>query len=563
MTAPPRPRAALVALAAACSLFAAGAPGVLAQAPRPGTGASPLPVGDVRPVDTAGLASGLLWAETITPDELREHAFVLASDSLQGRETGELGQRRAARYLGAQMAAMGLPRIGADYTYEQPIAFESSRWDTTGIRVDGREFRWLRTVYALPNEVSGLEGTFDDALFLGYGIDADGYSDYRAAGDLEGRVGVVLSGEPFGKTGVSRVTGTADTSAWSDEGAALKIAAAERAGLAALLIVSPTLKADALANMPRIVERGLRAVPPGRRAGGGEPEARSNTVYVDPAVLEALAGRARKRVVRARKRIARGGESRPVELAGLLEITLRPERSRLEGSNVLGYVRGSDESVADQLVVVSAHYDHLGTRGGAVFNGADDNASGTSTVLEMAEAMAAAQRAGEGPRRSVLFLLVSGEEKGLLGSQYYAEHPVFPLEQTVADVNIDMIGRYDEAHADSSAYIYVIGAGRISPDLDAVTRAMNEAYSRYELDYTFDAPDDPNRFYYRSDHYNFARVGIPSVFFFSGVHEDYHRPTDTPDKLDYDKMATVGRHAFLIAWNLANREGALNRVAGE
>jgi len=280
-------------------------------------------------------------------------------------------------------------------------------------------------------------------------------------------------------------------------------------------------------------------------------------------VLSALVGNRRRAVVRARKRMAKRGRSQAVTLPAELRTELQPLNYSLTGSNVLGYIRGRDAELADELIVVSAHYDHLGQRGERVFNGADDNASGTSTVLEIAEAFAAAQRAGMGPRRSVLALLVSGEEKGLLGSEFYAAHPVFPLEQTIADINIDMIGRYDEAHADSSAYIYVIGAGRISPDLDSVTRAMNAAYSKYELDYTFDAEDDPNRFYYRSDHYNFAKNGVPSVFFFSGVHEDYHRPTDTPDKLDYEKMSIVGRHAFLIAWNLANREAALNRKVGE
>ncbi len=268
-----------------------------------------------------------------------------------------------------------------------------------------------------------------------------------------------------------------------------------------------------------------------------------------------MIGGKRRKVVKARKRLVKDGVLKPVELPGRLDLTLEIDHRRLDGSNVLAYVRGADPALADELVVVSAHYDHLGMRGGTMFPGADDNASGSSTVLEIAEAFSEAVRAGQGPKRSVLMLWVSGEEKGLLGSQYYAEHPVFPLETTVADINIDMIGRYDEAHADSIAYIYVIGAGRISSDLDAVTRGMNRFSDNFELDYTFDAEDDPNRFYFRSDHYNFAKNGIPSVFFFSGVHDDYHRPGDTPDKLDYDKMDTVGRHAFMIAWNLANRPG--------
>ena len=512
-----------------------------------------------RALDTFGLHSGLLWAETITADELREHAFVLASDSLQGRETGTAGQRLAAQYLALQMDMLGLPKVGADYSYEQPIAFEKSSWDRIRLSVDGDEFRHLRDYYAFPAQNGVFDTVTTDVVFLGYGIDeAGGYSDYRDAGDVRGKVAVVLSGEPFGKTGRSAVTGTADTSAWSRE-LSLKRAAATAAGLDLLLVVEPNIQRAIAQNRARIIDNSLKLSEPGTKTVARG----TGVVHVSPKVFDALAGKRRKAVIKARKRMAKKGRSAPVALDSELDIDLQPLHYTLDGSNVLGYIRGSDPALADEVVVVSAHYDHLGARGERVFNGADDNASGTSTVLEIAEALAAAQRAGQGPRRSVLCLLVSGEEKGLLGSEYYAANPVFPLENTVADINIDMIGRYDEAHADSSAYIYVIGAGRISPDLDSVTRAMNDAYARYELDYTYDAADDPNRFYYRSDHYNFAKNGVPSVFFFSGVHADYHRPTDTPDKLDYDKMAIVGRHAFLIAWNLANRPEGLNRKEEE
>ena len=549
-----------LAAALAC-LLAASLP-VLAQAQ-----AGPRAI---RPVDTAYLAQARRWAATITADELRALAFDLAADVMEGRETGTDGQVRAARYIAARFAELGLPRVGADYSYSQPIAFERASWDRVRLAVEGEQLRHLRDFYGLPAEASAVTATTDRPLFLGYGIDAPAYSDYRGAGDVRGRVGVVLAGEPYGKTGLSRVTGAADTSAWSRD-AALKRAAAERAGLAALLIVEPDIQAAIASNRSRVIENELRIVPAGRTAQ--TPRAGSvPTLHVSPRLLRELSDdddrgllariftrSTRKRVVRARERMAAEGVSEPVDLRGDLALDLQPNRFALRGENVLGYFRGTDPALADELIVVSAHYDHLGKRGEAVYNGADDNASGTSTVLEIAEALAEATRAGEGPRRSVLVLLVSGEEKGLLGSAYYAANPVFPLEQTIANVNIDMIGRYDEAHADSAAYIYVIGAGRISPDLDSVTRAVGAAYTGLDLDYTFDAEDDPNRFYYRSDHYNFARNGVPAVFFFSGVHEDYHRPTDTPDKLDYAKMELVGRHAFAVLWNLANRDAPLNR----
>ena len=508
-----------------------------------------------RPVDTLGLASGIQWAETITPQELKSHAYILASDSLQGRETGTPGQRMAAQYLEAEMQKLGLPRVGDNYSYAQQIAFEKSSWSRISVSVSGEEFRHLRDFYGYPALANETNRVINDVIFLGYGIDSENYSDYKNAGDLSGKVAVVLAGEPFNKKGISSVTGKADTSAWSTS-LSLKQAAAERAGLSVLLVVESEIQREITKHRARIIDSSLKLADPKAMAADGN--SKTSVLHISPKIFSALAGNKRKEVIKARKKMAKG---RPgiVTLEEELSLDLEPSKFKLSGENVLGYIRGTDPQLADELVVISAHYDHLGSRGDVVFNGADDNASGTSTVLEIAEALVEAARSGQGTKRSVLILLVSGEEKGLLGSEYYAANPVFPIDKTIADINIDMIGRYDEAHADSSAYIYVIGAGRISPDLDSVTNAMNNAYSKYELDYTFDAEDDPNRFYYRSDHYNFAKNGVPSVFFFSGVHEDYHRPSDTPDKLDYEKMAVVGRHAFLIAWNLANRPGPLNR----
>jgi Zn-dependent M28 family amino/carboxypeptidase len=149
---------------------------------------------------------------------------------------------------------------------------------------------------------------------------------------------------------------------------------------------------------------------------------------------------------------------------------------------------------------------------------------------------------------------VSGEEKGLLGSQYYVENPIFPLENTVADLNIDMIGRVDEQHEGNENYVYLIGADRISQDLHDIGERINKSYCGLELDYTFNAEDDPNRFYYRSDHYNFAKNGVPSVFYFSGVHEDYHQPGDTVDKIMFEKLERITKLIFHTAWDLANRE---------
>jgi Zn-dependent M28 family amino/carboxypeptidase len=219
--------------------------------------------------------------------------------------------------------------------------------------------------------------------------------------------------------------------------------------------------------------------------------------------------------------------------------------------NVLGYLEGSDKK--DEVLVLSAHYDHIGVIGGEVHNGADDDGSGTVTVLEMAQAFIKAKAEGHGPRRSILFLCVTGEEKGLLGSEYYTDHPIFPLEQTVADLNIDMVGRTDKDHEGKGDYVYVIGSDKLSSELHEIVLNSNEKYTKMDLDFRFNDPEDPNRFYYRSDHYNFAKHKVPVAFFFNGVHDDYHGPGDEVEKIEFPKMEKRARLVFHAAWELANR----------
>jgi Zn-dependent M28 family amino/carboxypeptidase len=226
-------------------------------------------------------------------------------------------------------------------------------------------------------------------------------------------------------------------------------------------------------------------------------------------------------------------------------------KKKIKGENVLGYIEGDD--LKDELIIVTAHYDHLGKHDSLVFNGADDDGSGTVAALEIAEAFMLAKKAGHGPRRSVLIMPVSGEEKGLLGSKYYAENPVYPLEKTVANLNIDMIGRLDDWH-DTANYVYLIGADRLSQELHDISEEVNKKYIGLNLDYTFNEEDDPNRYYYRSDHYNFAKNNIPVIFYFNGVHEDYHKTTDTVEKIDFQKIENITRLVFLTAWELANRD---------
>ncbi|MCC7525831.1 MAG: M28 family peptidase, partial [Chitinophagaceae bacterium] len=249
----------------------------------------------------------------------------------------------------------------------------------------------------------------------------------------------------------------------------------------------------------------------------------------------------------------------PKEYAVNIALGFQKNTITLQSSNVLGLLEGSD--LKDEYVVLTAHYDHLGKKNETIWFGADDDGSGTVAVLELAKAFAKAKAEGKGPRRSILFMTVSGEEKGLWGSDYYSSHPAFPLAHTTVNLNIDMIGRIDpsRSYGDSSNYIYVIGDDKLSSDLKPISETVNKKYSKLELDYKYNDPKDPQRIYYRSDHYNFAKKGVPVIFYFSGLHPDYHRPTDTPDKINYGLMLKRTQLVFYTAWDMANRNDMLKR----
>ena len=245
----------------------------------------------------------------------------------------------------------------------------------------------------------------------------------------------------------------------------------------------------------------------------------------------------------------------------------RGNEGEVDSENVIAIIRGSEKP--DEYLVLTAHLDHVGYgRTGSrsrdafpgevkerIHNGADDDGSGTVAMLEIAQAFKEASKKGKGPKRSIIFLHVTGEEKGLLGSAYYADNPIYPLANTVTNLNLDMIGRIDPTRkGDKREYIYIIGSDHDSQDLHALSEQTNLETVNIDLDYRYNAKDDPNRFYYRSDHYNFAKNGIPIIFYFSGTHPDYHLPSDTPDKIEYDLLELRSKLVFYTAWNIANRD---------
>ena len=232
---------------------------------------------------------------------------------------------------------------------------------------------------------------------------------------------------------------------------------------------------------------------------------------------------------------------------------VRTGGEKLNSINVASIIEGSH--YPNEYIVITAHLDHVGIEGEDIFNGADDDGSGSMALLEIAQAFKMASLDGHGPKRSIVILHVSAEEKGLLGSEYYTDNPLYPLEDTITNLNVDMIGRTDPTRdSDNDNYIYLIGTDRLSSMLHETSERVNKNTVDLELDYRFNAWDDPNRFYERSDHYNFAKNNIPVIFYFSGTHEDYHGPGDTPDKIRYDLLTKRTKLIFHTAWEIANMD---------
>ncbi|MCP3933169.1 MAG: M28 family peptidase [Bacteroidetes bacterium] len=491
------------------------------------------------------------FAQTISAEDLKKHLFTLASSEFEGRETGQPGQKKAAEYISRQFQSYGLPKIGDDGSYFQKIAFVSEKWEEIQLSINGTVYKHLRDYYALPSDNNHQPLVqSDEVLFLGYGIDDPAYSDYNG-NDVEGKTILIYQGEPVNKKGISFLTGTRESSDWSNN-MKKKLETAHKHGVNNILFIDAEVQKNIGKYRSRILDSSMKM-----KKDATSQVGYANNAFISTGIAKNIVGKNFKKLIKARKKIQKAGKPISVAFPCKLELVQKKKERRIQGENVLGYIEGTDEELKNEIVVVTAHYDHLGKRGEAIYFGADDNASGTSSVLEVCQAFAEAKKQGIGPRRSVLLMLVSGEEKGLLGSKFYSEYPLFPLENTVANVNVDMVGRVDKKHEENPDYIYVIGADRISKDLHHINEAVNDQFTQLELDYTYNSEKDPNRYYYRSDHYNFAKKGIPVVFYFNGTHQDYHRTSDTAEKINFEKMEKIARLVFYTSWELANRDQRL------
>ncbi len=482
------------------------------------------------------------YAQEIDAETLKKHLTIIASDEYAGRETGYAGQKKAEKYLIEQFKKLGMAP-GNNGSYIQEFDVVTSQPDGK-LTVDDKTYDFLSEFYFYYK----FEKDFnvDQIVFAGYGVDSEKYSDYKDI-DVKGKIVMILEDEPYDKKGRSLVTKKKTESEWSYSWKK-KYETAIKNGAAGMITIVQDYE-----NKRELV-KGFLSSPRMSLAGNEEKDELADAppfIYISEKLANNILSKTGTDLSKLKKQISKTKRPASMDINIKVSMDFLPKGDELKSSNVLAFLEGSDKK--EEVLVITAHYDHIGQNGDLIYNGADDDGTGTVTLLELAQAFKKAKEEGHGPRRSILFMPVSGEEKGLLGSEYYSENPVYPLEKTVADLNIDMIGRHDTLHTHSN-YVYLIGSDRLSSELHEISENANKTYTNLELDYTYNEKDDPNQFYYRSDHYNFARKGIPVIFYFSGVHEDYHEATDTVDKIEFEKMTTIAKLVFHTAWELANRE---------
>ena len=490
------------------------------------------------------------YADLVTAERLRTHLAVLASDEYEGRETGMKGQHMAAAYVATQFKTAGLtgPMPNPADSYQQHFNVEQVTWaEGATLKVGSTSYEWLVDFYGMGDSPFAEETTVK-AIFAGYGIEQPGYSDYAGL-DVKGKDLFILLGEPTDSEGKAVLSTDGSPTKWGlDYRGKAQLAAQKGARTVFFVSFNPTSNfAKQAARLAPTIAR------PATVMMGSKPT-RVPSFFLSPAVGLQVLGAKAEAVQAYLAKINTTKQPVPSPFSVVpMQIKAARKRVPLETENVLGFIEGTDKKA--EVLVISAHHDHLGMHDGQVFNGADDDGSGTSAIITMAEAFARAKKEGHGPRRSLLFLSVTGEEKGLFGSEYYSKNPVFPLASTEADLNVDMIGRTDVEHEGKPDYVYVIGSDKLASELKVINQVQNKKYTQLDLDYRFDDPADPNRFYYRSDHYNFAVNKVPVAFFFNGVHADYHQQSDEIEKIEFAKMEKRARLVFHLAWELANRDG--------
>lgn len=495
------------------------------------------------------------YAESITPEDLKKHLVIIASDSLEGRDTGSPGQKKAAEYVSKYFKQYGLQPIATDSSgsksFLQKYKLYKRSWGDVYVKANGKQYEFNKDFYV--NGIVNIPEEINSAVVLaGYGIEETTYNDYANL-DVKDKAVVIFDGEPKSGSDKYLLSGTAEKSKWSAPVSwQNKVKLALEKGAKYVFIITDKTGEDLNKEIRQRAAMSRRLSSPTLKPVQESP---NNVVAftISPEIASQMLNNSAEKILKVKEEIDKTGKPVSKNIAGSVSLKAQRVDQNIDTENVAAFLEGTDKK--EEVLVISAHLDHIGiSANGEINNGADDDGSGTVSLLELAEAFSKAKADGKGPRRSILFLNVTGEEKGLFGSEYYSENPLLPLQNTIADLNIDMIGRVDEAHKNDPKYVYVIGADKLSSQLQTISEEANKKYVNYKLDYTFNDPKDPNRFYYRSDHYNFAKMNVPVIFYFTGVHEDYHRPGDDVEKIMFDKQAPIVKLVFYTAWELVNRD---------
>ena len=477
------------------------------------------------------------YGKSITKYELEELLYVFSSDEFGGRGTPSKGQDLATDFLKKNYKDLGI-QPARNNTYEHEVFLQFDEKPNVSLSINKKEFKYYNDYIAYNN---GPDTSFSDTeiIYVGYGIDHKKYNSYDGL-DVKDKVVLAIAGEPKNRRGNYFISGGKKKSEWSSRNEIIrkKEAAAKNGAKALILINNRLFKRYSNEHMLSDTNKGEK------RMSLASDKINENTqvLLFSDKNKDYLLQKNRK----------------------FMNFSFKKNYNEFSANNIAALIKGSE--FPDEYIVITAHLDHVGIQNGIVYNGADDDGSGSVGILEIAEAFSLGMKDGFRPKRSILFLHVTAEENGLLGSEYYTDYdPIVPLSKTIVCLNMDMIGRTESKRKETEPedYIYIIGSEMLSDDLHNINKKANDEHVKINLDYRYNDPTSlvfesgryiENNYYYRSDHYNFAKYNIPSIFFFSGVHEDYHMPTDTADKILYDIYEKRIKLIFHTAWDLANAD---------
>ena len=467
-------------------------------------------------------------SKSIKIDELKEKMYAYSSDEFDGRGTPSEGQKLAVDYLVNHYKNLGIKSVKTD-TYLQTVPLQLEEKPDISLNISDQKFIYYRDYVSYLNGPD-REYKSEDIIFVGYGIDDPNYSDYKNI-DVKGKVVVAIGGEPKDKNDEYFINGK-NKSKWSllRQEIDNKKRVARSNGALAIIIIDNYLHSRYSGRY--------------RNSDMGFAEKRMLLSNNEENNLQVLLFPEKFKNFLVKDNLT-------------FNMSFKKNIKKISADNVAAIIEGSE--FPDEYVILTAHLDHVLPKNGKIYNGADDNGSGTVAMLEIAESFALAKQMGKELKRSIVFLHVTAEERGLLGSKYYTDYdPLVPIKQTIANLNMDMMGRADpERGVRNLNYVYIIGSDVLSDDLHDINIDANK-YSNLELDFRFNGIDHPDQFYYRSDHFHFIKNNIPAIFYFSGVHEDYHQPTDTAEKILYEPYKRRVKLIFHTAWELANRDDKIS-----